>query len=96
MEIRFNATFCIEVPISIPDIINSDTLGDYKAELDCALANAAMNFLLEKHYKGDIILNFVEPANDSQEAIDEYGKYLENWITEYPKLIKKYESSEKL
>lgn len=93
MEIIFNVTFCTDVPINPPDIINSDTLGDYKAELDCAIADAAMNFLLEKHYKGDIILNFVEPANDSQEAIGEYGEYLENWIEEYPKIISKYESS---
>lgn len=96
MDIKFNVTFCVDTPINIPDIINSDTIGDYKAELDCAIGDAAMNLLMYCNMKGTFMLNSAEPANDSIEAIEEYGKYLENWITEYPKLIKKYESSEKL
>lgn len=96
MDIKFNVTFCVDTPINIPDIINSDTIGDYKAELDCAIGDAAMNLLLNCNINGSIMLNSAEPANDSIEAIEEYGKYLENWIIEYPKLIKKYESSEKL
>ena len=96
MNIKFNVTFHVDTPINVPDIINSDTIGDYKAELDCAIGDAAMNLLLKCNINGSVMLNSAEPANDSIEAIEEYGKYLENWIIEYPKLIKKYESSEKL
>lgn len=96
MDIKFNVTFHVDTPINVPDIINSDTIGDYKAELDCAIGDAAMNLLLKCNINGSVMLNSAEPANDSIEAIEEYGKYLENWIIEYPKLIKKYESSEKL
>lgn len=95
MEIKFNVTFYVDTPINVPDIINSDTIGDYKAELDCAIGDAAMNLLMYCNTKGTFMLNSAEPDNSSQEAIDEYGKLLEDWINEYPKLIKKYESSEK-
>ena len=103
MDIKFNVTFCVDTPINIPDVINSDTIGDYKAKLDCAIGDAAMNLLMYCNMKGSFLLNSAEPANDSIEAIEEYGKYLEYWINEYPKRLaecqeklKQYESSEKL
>ena len=91
MEIRFNVTFHVDTPINVPDIINSDTIGDYKAELDCAIGDAAMNLLMYCNMKGTFMLNSAEPDNSSQEAIDEYGKLLENWINEYPKRLAEWQ-----
>lgn len=93
MEIRINATFYVDIPIQAPDIINSDSIGEYKAELDCEISNAALMYLTEHISKGDIIINSAEADNSSIFAIEEYGDLLEKWVTEYPKEIKKYESS---
>lgn len=93
MEIRINATFFVDIPIHTPDIINSDSIGEYKAELDSEICNAALMYLTEHISKGDIIINSAEADNSSICAIKEYGNLLEKWITEYPKTIKKYEIS---
>lgn len=87
MEIRINATFFVDIPIFAPDIINSDSIGEYKAELDCEIANSALVYLSQNIPDSDIKIN--SAVVDSIFAIEEYGDLLEKWVTEYPKRFKK-------
>ena len=84
MDIKFNVTFCVDTPINIPDVINSDTIGDYKAELDCDIGNAACDYLSRNlPHAEDIVINMAEP--EYHEGIEEYSKLLNNWLPEYKK-----------
>lgn len=86
MKVKFIATIIADIDVYPDDVINSDTIGDYKAQLDCDLGNAAL-FYLSNHLKRteDIIINMAEP--EYHEGIEEYGKLLNNW--QYDKLQNK-------
>lgn len=86
MMVKIITTIITDIDVARPDIINSDTVGDYKAELDAAICNAACD-AIEGDYE-DLTIDSVEPC---YEGIDDYGKILDKWVTEYPKLIAKYE-----
>lgn len=75
MKVKFIATIYADINVYPDKFINSDTIGDYKAQLDCDLVNAALGYM--RYDKAEeIIINSAEPYD---EGIDEYGKLLESW-----------------
>lgn len=75
MKVKFIATIYADINVYPDEFINSDTIGDYKAQLDCDLGNAALDYM--RYDKAEeIIINAAEPYD---EGIDEYGKLLEDW-----------------
>lgn len=84
MLVKINATIYTKVEVFPPDVLNSDTIGDYKAELDCSLQNDALEHLwnMDKPLQ-EIVINSVEPYD--LEGVEEYGNLLNNWESEYKK-----------
>lgn len=77
MKVKFIATIYADIDVYPDEFSNSDTIGDYKAQLDCDLGNAALDHIKYDLKKAeDITINFAEPYD---EGIDEYGKLLEDW-----------------
>lgn len=87
MQITIHA----EIEIYKPPVIDSDTIGDYKAELDSALYNAALDHITSE-YDGyqEIVIDSVQPEYD---GIEEYSKILNEWADEYEKETKKTKSN---
>lgn len=73
MKVKIIATIWADVNISPPEVINSDTIGDYKAG-DCINFDGSWE---------EIEINSVEPYED---GVEEYGNILNNWQPEYNKL----------
>jgi hypothetical protein len=89
MKVKFIATIIADIDIYPDEVINSDTIGDYKAELDCDMGNAACDYLARNLPNAmDIVINMAEP--EYHECIDDYSKLLNNWQDEYNKKIKAY------
>jgi hypothetical protein len=84
MLVKINATIYAKVEVFPPDVLNSDTIGDYKAELDCSLQSDALEHLwnMDKPLQ-EIVINSVEPYDS--EGVEEYGNLLNNWESEYKK-----------
>lgn len=80
-----------EVDVIPDDVCNSDTIGDYKAELDCSIGNDALHYLSRKFPKSDIVVHSSEPWG---EGVEEYGKILNNWRPEYERRMAKYKQNE--
>lgn len=86
MKIKFIATIIADIDVFTDNVINSDTIGDYKAELDCDIYNAACDYLsYNLPHTEDIIINMVEP--EYHEGTEVYSKLLNNWESEYKKKI---------
>lgn len=81
MKVKFIATIIADIDVYPDDVINSDTIGDYKAELDCDIDNAALFYLSNKLSNADIEINMAEP--EYHDGIEEYSKLLNNWQSEY-------------
>ena len=62
MLLKINATIYANVKIFPPDVLNSDTVGEYKAELDCALQSDALEHIwnMDKPLQ-EVVINSVEP-----------------------------------
>lgn len=91
MKVKFIATIVADIDVFPDDVINSDTIGDYKAELDCNIGNAACDYLSHNLPNAeDIIINMAEP--EYHEGIEAYSKLLDNWKPEYERRMKKYET----
>lgn len=88
MLVKIVAEMITEVSVFPEDILNADTIGDYKAELDCNVGNDALSHLAKHLPEADITILSAEPV---EEGIEEYGMYLSKWVREYPKRIAKYE-----
>lgn len=89
MKVKFIATIIADINIYPDEVINSDTIGDYKAELDCDMGNAACDYLAHNLPNAeDIIINMAEP--EYHEGIETYSKLLNSWQDEYNKKIKAY------
>lgn len=82
MKVKIIATIWADVDVSPPEAIDSDTVGDYKAELDANMHNEASDCVKFDGYWEEIEINSVEPYED---GIEEYGKLLNNWQSEYKK-----------
>ena len=84
MKVKFIATIVADIDVFPDDGVNSDTIGDYKAELDCNISNAACTYLAHNLPNAeDIIINMAEP--EYHEGIEEYSQLLNNWQPEYKK-----------
>lgn len=83
MKVKIIATIWADVNISPPEVINSDTIGDYKAELDANMHNEAGDCINFDGSWEEIEINSVEPYED---GVEEYGNILNNWQPEYNKL----------
>lgn len=91
MKVKFIATIIADINVYPDEVINSDTVGDYKAVLDCDIGNAALIYLSDHLQKADdITINMAEP--EYHDGIEEYSKLLNNWQSEYNKRMKKYET----
>lgn len=75
MKVKFLTTIYADIKVYPDDFNNSDTIGDYKAQLDSDLVNAALSHIVNIKAE-DIIIETAEPYD---EGIDEYGKLLEDW-----------------
>lgn len=89
MKVKIIAEIYTNVDIFPDDVCNSDSVGDYKAQLDCDVGNAALHLLADRlPHDSDIEIIVTEPA---EEGIDEYGDLLNRWQSEYNKKMSKYE-----
>lgn len=88
MLVKILTEIITEVFVFPEDILNADTVGDYKAELDCNVSNGALDHLAQRLPEADITILSAEPVD---EGVEEYGAYLSEWIREYPKRIVEYE-----
>ena len=89
MLVRFIAEITADIHIHPDDAINSDTIGDYKAELDCEVGNAAL-YYLTNYLKGDSEIKILG-AEPVDEGVEEYGNILNGWQEEYNRKMQKYE-----
>lgn len=88
MKVKIIAEIVTDVWVYPSDVLNSDTVGDYKAELDCDITNSSLQYLIDKGIKGDITILSAEPCDD---GVDQYKEILNNWHPEYHQRIQKYE-----
>lgn len=91
MLVKIIAEIITEVSVFPEDVVNADTVGDYKAELDCNVDNAALDYLTQ-HLSGsdDIRIVSAEPFDT---GVEEYGNILNAWQKEYNKRMEKYEKT---
>lgn len=82
MLVKINATIYANVEVCPPDVLNSDTIGEYKTDLDCALQNDALEHIwnMDKPLQ-EVVINYVEPHD--LEGVEEYENLLNNWESEY-------------
>lgn len=89
MKLTILTEISIDVPIVPDDVINSDTIVDYVAELNCGLGNDALMYLGNKLSKAEEIkILSVRPYD---EGIEEYKNLVNNWESEYSR--KNHEST---
>lgn len=87
MKVKIIATIWGDLKdIKCPDVINSDTIGDYKAELDATIHNKASEKVFFTGAWEDMQINSVEPYDD---GIEEYGLILDSWMNTYPEEVKR-------
>ena len=92
MLVKMLVEIIADVDVIPDDVCNSDTIGDFKAELDCSVANDSLHYLMHKLSKdADIVIHSAEPWGD---GIDEYGNILDNWRPEYERKMSKYHNNE--
>ena len=89
MVVRAIVEIITEIDIHPDDPINSDTIGDYKAELDCCVGNTVLQLLSEKlkHTQADIKIEACEPYDT---GIEDYGKILNNWQRQYNESMERF------
>ena len=89
MRVKIIAEIIADVHVFPDDVINSDTVGDYKSELDCNVGNDSLSYLVNYLPQNtDITILSAQPDD---EGIDEYNQILNHWQQEYNERIKKYE-----
>lgn len=81
MRVKIIAEIYTNVDVFPDDVCNSDSIGEYKAQLDCDISNAALHLLASKlPYDSNIEIISTEPSED---GVDEYGNLLDKWSEEY-------------
>lgn len=90
MKVKIIAEIVTDVWVHPSDVLNSDTVGDYKSELDCDVINSSLQHLINKGINDDITILSAEPI---EEGIEQYSQILNNWYPEYQKRIQEYESN---
>lgn len=89
MKVSIIAEIIADIDVSLDDVVNSDTIGEYQTQLHCDVGNSALYYLS----------TFLPPSADieiistkpSEEGIEEYENLLNNWEPEYRKRMNKYE-----
>lgn len=89
MKVKIIAEIIADVHVFPDDVLNSDTVGDYKSELDCNVGNDSMSYLVD-HLPQNTDITILS-AQPDDEGIEEYNQILNNWQQEYHERIKKYE-----
>lgn len=89
MIVKIIAEIVADVDVFPDDVLNSDTVGDYKSELDCDVGNASL-FYLSQYLPQPTDIKILS-AQPDDEGIEEYNQILNNWQQEYNEHIKKYE-----
>lgn len=89
MVVRAIVEIITEIDVHPDDPINSDTVGDYKAELDCCVGNAVLHLLSEKlkHIQADIKIEACEPYDT---GVEDYGNILNNWQHQYNERMEQF------
>ena len=90
MVVRAIVEIVSEIDVYPDDVVNSDTIGDYKAELDCTIGNDMLDYLSHNLKHSDIKIESAEPYDTGVEV---YGNLSNEWGPEYKKRMKKYEST---
>lgn len=80
MKVKIIATIWADINVYPPEVINSDTVGDYKSELDANIHNQAGDCINFNGKWEEIEVNSVEPYED---GVDEYGDILNKWQSKY-------------
>lgn len=92
MLVKMLVEIVADIDVFPDDVLNSDTIGEYKAELDCSVGNDSLYYLMHKlPNDADIVIHSAEPWGD---GVDEYGKILDNWRPEYERKMSKYHNNE--
>lgn len=89
MKVSIITKIIADIDVSLDDVVNSDTVGEYQTQLHCDVGNSALHYLS----------TFLPPSTDieiistkpSEEGIEEYENLLNNWEPEYRKRMNKYE-----
>lgn len=81
MKLTILTELSIDIPIFPDDVINSDTIGDYVAELNCGLGNNALIYLSNKLSEAEEIK--ILSAHPYDEGVAEYENLVNNWESEY-------------
>lgn len=81
MKLTILTELSIDIPIFPDDVINSDTIGDYVAELNCGLGNDALIYLGNKLSEAEEIK--ILSAHPYDEGVAEYENLVNNWESEY-------------
>ena len=89
MKVKIIAEIITDVWVYPNNVFNSDTVGEYKSELDCNVINSSLQYLANKGIEGDITILSAEPI---EEGVEQYGQILNNWFPEYHKKIQEHES----
>lgn len=89
MKVKIIVEIIADIPVFPDDVLNSDTVGDYKSELDCNVENDSLNYLINHLPRPTNITILSAQPND--EGIEEYNQMLNNWQQKYNERIKKYE-----
>lgn len=89
MKVKIIAEIVTDVWVHPSDVLNFDTVGDYKSELDCDVINSSLQHLIDKGINGDITILSAEPYED---GVDQYKEVLNNWYPEYQQRMQEYES----
>ena len=89
MVVKCLVEIILPVDVFPDDPINSDTIGDYKAELDCCVGNAVLHLLSEKlkHTQADIKIEACEPYDT---GIEDYSNILNNWQRQYNESVERF------
>lgn len=89
MIVKIIAEIVADIDVFPDDVLNSDTVGDYKSELYCNVGNDSL-FYLSQHLPRPTDIKILSSQPDD-EGIDEYNQILNHWQQEYNERIKKYE-----
>ena len=87
MLVKIIAEIITNVNVTPDDVINSDTIGDYKAELDCEVGNSSLAYIANSIPEADVKIISAEPFDV---GIEEYGSFLNNYQQQYNIKLKKF------
>ncbi len=77
MKIKIIAEIIADVHVFPDDVLNSDTVGDYKSELDCNVGNDSLSYLIGYLPQNtDITILSAQPDD---EGIEEYNERIKKY-----------------